>query len=120
MNFLIFAALSIIINFFGIRNARVPSFQRKFIGLTIKWWMSFVYILLTIIFTVCWAVSSDITSIVFFILMLILSFITVTFSLKELLYYLRIFECCNVKVTFWKFSISLLTMIYAICSFVLV
>lgn len=120
LSFLILAALSMIIIFFGIRHARITSFQRHSIGLSIKWWMSLFYIFFAIGFTAAWGFYRKATTIVVFIIMLVISFLAVTFALKELLYYLRIFECCNTKVRLWKLEISILTVIYSIMAFVLV
>lgn len=115
-SFGILAILSMVICFFGAKNQRITSFQRKSLGVSITWWMGFIYIILIFLFMIVWAYAQSITQIGLFVIMIIVSFLAVTFTLKELLYYFKIFEICNFKIKIPKFNISVLGIICSLLS----
>lgn len=117
-SFAILAVLSMIIVFFAVKNQKITSFQQRFPSVCVRWWLSIPYILLVTGFLVLWTRFSEETELVLYVLMVFLSLGAVTFTLKELLYYMKIFEVCNVRVFVQRCAVSVhvfLCFLLALC-----
>ena len=115
-SFIVLAGLSMIVIFFGVRNQRITSFQRKFIGFNINLWMGVLYLVLTLVFLVCWSYFQSVSMVAFLIFMVLLSLFAMIFTLKEFLYYFKIFEICNITLNIPKFPISLMMIFCGVLS----